>query len=270
MKSKEVPYSIISELKLRLLNTKKLKNFEGNEIPVIVSLTSIPFRLNRLHLVVKSLLIQTNKPKKIILWLDSSLENKIPNNLKRLFGDIFTIEFTTLNSSHVKLVPTLEKYPNEIIVTCDDDLMYDKDWLKGLYEEHLKSPKDIIAYTLRQIQYDDNNNILPYNQWKLRDLSKPSTFLALGYNGILYPPNSLPKETLNSELYMKLAPKADDLWFKAMAILNKTNIKKVSITPKQNIPIMATQKVSLKKQNVGKLKNNQQWDALVEHFNIKL
>ncbi len=100
MKSKEVPYSIISELKLRLLNTKKLKNFEGNEIPVIVSLTSIPFRLNRLHLVVKSLLIQTNKPKKIILWLDSSLENKIPNNLKRLFSISFILTISRSATSN--------------------------------------------------------------------------------------------------------------------------------------------------------------------------
>ncbi|GEC79436.1 glycosyltransferase [Flavobacterium aquatile] len=270
MKSRQVPYSIYSEVKLRLLNTKKIKNFDGNEIPVIISLTSIPFRLNRLHLVIKSLLLQSSKPKKIILWLDNSLQNKIPNNLKKLYGDIFSIEFTSLNSSHVKLVPTLEKYPNEIIVTCDDDLVYDKDWLKGLYEEHLQHPKDIVAYTIRQIQFDEDNNLLPYNQWKLRDLSKPNTFLALGYNGILYPPNSLPKETLNSELYMKLAPKADDLWFKAMAMLNNTSIRKVKVTPKENIPIMATQKVSLKKQNIGKLKNNQQWEALVEHFNLKL
>ena len=270
MKSRQVPYSICSEVKLRLLNTQKIKNFEGNELPVIVSLTSIPFRLNRLHLVVKSLLIQSSKPKKIILWLDNSLQNKIPSNLKKLYGDIFSIEFTSLNSSHVKLVPTLEKYPNEIIVTCDDDLMYDKNWLKGLYNEHLEHPKDIIAYTLRQIQFDENNNLLPYSKWKLNDLSNPSTFLALGYNGILYPPNSLPKETLNDKIYMKLAPKADDLWFKAMALLNKTNIRKVNTIPKENIPIMATQKVSLKKLNIGKFKNNQQWEALVEHFDLKL
>lgn len=270
MKSKEVPYSIFFEAKLRLLNTKKLKNFNGNELPLIVSLTSIPFRLNRIHLVIRSLLYQTQKPKKIILWLDNSLQNKIPSNLKKLYGDIFTIEFTSLNSSHVKLVPTLEKYPNEIIVTCDDDLMYDKNWLKGLYEEHLKYPKDIIAYTLRQIQFDENKKLLPYNQWKLNDLSKPSTFLALGYNGILYPANSLPKETLNSELYMKLAPKADDLWFKAMALINNTGIRKVNKLPEYIIPIMATQKVSLKKVNIGKYKNNQQWEALEQHFNLKL
>mgnify|MGYP006199790323 CR=1 FL=1 len=270
MKSKQVPYSIYSEAKLRLLNTKKIKNHNGNELPVIVSFTSIPFRLNRIHLVVRSLLNQTKRPKKIILWLDQSLENKIPNNLKKLYGDIFSIEFTSLNSSHVKLVPTLEKYPDEIIVTCDDDLMYDENWLQGLYEEHLKHPKDIVAYTLRQIQFDENKNLLPYNKWKLNDLSKPNTFLALGYNGILYPPHALPKEAVNAELYMKLAPKADDLWFKAMAMLNNTNIRKVTSIPKENIPIMATQKVSLKKLNVGQLKNNQQWEALVEYFNLKL
>ncbi|MBD3724228.1 MAG: glycosyltransferase [Flavobacteriaceae bacterium] len=250
--------------------TKKIKNHNGNELPVIVSFTSIPFRLNRIHLVVRSLLNQTKRPKKIILWLDQSLENKIPNNLKKLYGDIFSIEFTSLNSSHVKLVPTLEKYPDEIIVTCDDDLMYDENWLQGLYEEHLKHPKDIVAYTLRQIQFDENKNLLPYNKWKLNDLSKPNTFLALGYNGILYPPHALPKEAVNAELYMKLAPKADDLWFKAMAMLNNTNIRKVTSIPKENIPIMATQKVSLKKLNVGQLKNNQQWEALVEYFNLKL
>ena len=33
---------------------------------------------------------------------------------------------------------------------------------------------------------------------------------------------------------------------------------------------MYTKKVSLKKLNVGQLKNNQQWEALVEYFNLKL
>ena len=45
-----------------------------------------------------------------------------------------------------------------------------------------------------------------------------------GVGGVLYPPNCLYKDILNEELFMKLAPKADDVWFWAMAVLNHTKI----------------------------------------------
>ena len=68
---------------------------------------------------------------------------------------------------------------------------------------------------------------------------------------------------------MELAPRADDLWFKAMAILNNTP----TITPKNKsrtpIPIIGSQKVALKKTNIGADKNRVQWQALVDHFNFK-
>ncbi len=270
MKSKEVPYSMFYESKYRLLNTEKLKFKSGDELPVIVSLTTIPFRLNRVFVTVRSILNQSKKPAKIILWLHESLKNKVPKNLKKLEGEIFSVQFTPLNSSHVKLIPTIAKYPNQVIVTCDDDLMYDENWLKGLYDQHLKNPSAIIAHKVRQIQYDENHKPLIYNKWKLSDINKPETFLALGSSGILYPANCFIDQVLDDELYMKLAPKADDLWFKAMAILSNRTIVKTDFEPKKTYPRMATQKVSLKKQNIGQNKNNRQWDALVDYFQLKV
>ncbi len=34
----------------------------------------------------------------------------------------------------------IEKYPNAIIVTADDDLYYKKHWLKELYELYVSKP----------------------------------------------------------------------------------------------------------------------------------
>ena len=45
--------------------------------------------------------------------------------------------------------------------------------------------------------------------------------------GVLYPPGSLYKDVLNEELFMKLCPTADDIWFWSMAILNNTKIRVV-------------------------------------------
>lgn len=270
MKSREVPYSMFYESKFRLMSAEKLKAKTGKEIPVIVSLTTIPFRLNRVFVTVRSILNQTQKPEKIILWLHDSLKNKIPKSLKKLEGELFSIQFTPLNSSHVKLVPTLAEYPDKIIVTCDDDLMYDENWLKGLYEKHLEHPTAIIAHKVRQIQFDENHKPLTYTKWKLSDNNKPETFLALGSSGVLYPKNCFTNQVLNEDLYMELAPKADDLWFKAMTIISGRTIVKTNFDPENTYPRMATQKVSLKKQNIGQNKNNLQWEALVDYFKLEV
>lgn len=270
MKSREVPYSMFYESKFRLMNAEKLKSKTGNELPVIVSLTTIPFRLNRVFVTVRSILNQSQKPAKIILWLHESLKDKIPAQLKKLEGEIFSIQFTKLNSSHVKLVPTLAEYGDQIIVTCDDDLMYDKNWLKGLYNQHLKNPTAIIAHKVRQIQFDENHQPLTYSKWILTDSNKPETFLALGSSGVLYPANCFIDQVLDDQLYMQLAPKADDLWFKAMTMLSGREIIQTEFEPENTYPRMATQKVSLKKQNIGQNKNNLQWKALVDYFKLKV
>ncbi len=48
MKLKELPLSVYFELKLKLLNTNKLKS--QSDLPLIVSLTSIPSRLKKVNI----------------------------------------------------------------------------------------------------------------------------------------------------------------------------------------------------------------------------
>ena len=115
---KELPPSLFHSLRLSLIPRSKLLSVRKEQLPVIVSLTSIPARFKRLHLVIRSLLTQSHHPKKIVLWINDEIKDKIPEKLLKLQGEIFQICYSPLNCSHRKLIHSLEKYPGEIIITC--------------------------------------------------------------------------------------------------------------------------------------------------------
>jgi hypothetical protein len=48
---------------------------------------------------------------------------------------------------------------------------------------------------------------------------KPESYFPTGVGGILYPPKCFHKDIADKELFLKLAPNADDIWFWAMACL---------------------------------------------------
>ncbi|MEJ1223448.1 glycosyltransferase [Sediminicola sp. 1XM1-17] len=272
MKVKEIPVSIYHTLRLLSKMEGDLKNNDRKEVPVIVSLTSIPSRLQTLHIVIRSLLDQEVVPKKILLWLNDSLKDDIPQKLSKLLSDRFEIRFSELTCSHRKLIHSLELYGNEIIVTCDDDLIYRRNWLKLLYQEHLEYPKQVIANQTRYIRTSSEGEILPYKQWTYpnQGTRNPKAVIPIGAGGVLYPPKALYSEATNKDLFLQLTPKADDLWFKAMSTLQGTLSREASKKADYPIPILGSQKESLKSTNIDKDKNRTQWLAVSEHFKITL
>ncbi len=267
---KELPLYILNSLRLSAIPQSRLIRRDKEQLPVVVSLTSIESRLTSLHLVIRSLLTQSHLPQKIVLWLNHDLKSRIPKSLSKLQSDLFEIRYTKLKSSHKKLIHSLEAFPDKVIITCDDDLMYRKDWLYLLYTNHLSYPDRIIGNTTLHINFDEEGKVLPSKQWRSANTEEinDKAFVAIGAWGILYPPGSLNDKVLDSDLFMKLAPYSDDFWFKAMGQLNGTKTMQAEITPKEPIPIAGTQKVSLKKLNLGMEKNDMQWKALSEHFGL--
>ncbi|GAA4976629.1 glycosyltransferase [Algibacter aquimarinus] len=271
MKLSEIPISLYNSVKLHLTPVKKLKTSNKQRLPVIVSLTSIPSRIKTLHITIRSLLSQDILPEKIILWLNDSYKNNIPNQLKKLLDDTFEIRFSPYTFSHRKLIHTIENFPNSIIITCDDDLIYHPTSLKLLYKEHLKNPNVVIGNRCRRITYDSNNNALPYLQWPFatKTYKDEKLLMPVGAFLVLYPPRVFDERFNNIELINKLAPKADDLWFKAMSLLNNTLSIQVTKKPYFPIPIIATQKYSLKKINTVRDYNRIQWEQITNYFNLK-
>jgi hypothetical protein len=219
---------------------------------------------------VRSILAQEMKPKKIALWLHNSFKGNLPKSLSKLEGDIFNVYYSKHDFSHLKLIESLNHFPSETIVTIDDDLMYPPDFLKLLYNSHLEHPKDIISNQVREILFDENGHPLPYIEWH-HILTQPENakfVMPLGVFGVLYPPNSLDNRVTDVRLLTELAPKADDLWFKAMSILNKTTSRVASQTSTNPVLILGTQKIALKRTNKLQDFNRVQWLRIMEYFNI--
>lgn len=271
MKLKELPLSWWTARKLAMANVRQLERKHEPTLPVIVSLTSIPSRLDIIHLTIRSLLLQSQRPEKIILWLNEQLREKLPSSLSELRSSMFEIRYVDLTCSHRKLIHSLEAFPEKIIVTCDDDLMYDASWLARLYQDHLRYPQAIIAHECRLIAFSAAGQPAAYNQWKTEsrtDFSAP-WLMPIGYGGVLYPPHCLHVDVQNRELFLQLTPKADDLWFKAMSYRAGTETRRSSNPGKKPIPIIASQKESLKKTNVRQDGNYLQWLALCEHYKFQ-
>lgn len=267
---KELPLSILWTFRLSVIPARNLKKQQKEVVPVVVSLTSIPSRLKTLHLVIRSLLNQDVSPKKIVLWLHRELESTLPDSLRKLVCERFEIRFSTLTCSHRKLIHSLEAFPEEVIVTCDDDLMYRKDWLSLLYAEHLQNPTRIIGNHTVHINHDRDGNPMPFRTWRepVGGKTNPWALTPIGAWGVLYPPHSLSDQVQDPEKFMELAPRADDLWFKAMALLKGTISLQASQRPNEPIPIGGTQKVALKKENLGMDKNTAQWQALEDAYGL--
>jgi len=271
VKLKELPKSIYHTTRLAHKPIDKFGLENKERVPLVVSLTSIPSRLKKLHIVIRCLFDQTVLPQKILLWLHESLKGHIPKKLLDLEGALFEIRYTHMEVSHKKLIHTIPLFPELPIVTCDDDFIYHPQWLQSLYEAHQMHPETVLANHIRTIGYDDSGMLLSYKQWVF-DSHKgqnPRLFLAIGGKGVLYPPRALFEQFDDEDLFMKLAPKADDLWFKAMELLQGTPVR---LSPKpmdEPIPIAGTQGVSLKKENISEDKNRNQWLALEKHFKLK-
>ena len=204
--------------------------------------------------------------------MHKDLKGNLPIRLTTLIDPIFEIHYSELTCSHRKLVLTLEKYPEHTIITCDDDVIYHQNWLELLYKEYKQYPDCIIANQVRYIKYDSKGDLLPYKQWVCNTNEKidPKTVLPIGVAGVLYPNNSLSKKVLNQELFLKLTPSADDLWFKAISLLEGTRSKLSESQPKKPIPILNSQKESLKRKNVDEDKNRTQWLAVTNYFKINI
>lgn len=128
------------------LNRKKRKR------QVVISFTSIPSRIESVWITAESLLRQNYKPDKIILWLsEEEFKNKaIPKQLLEQTYRGIEIRFCNNVQSYKKIVYTLKTYPEAIIVTVDDDVIYAESMLRELVKAYHEHPDCICAHRSHQ------------------------------------------------------------------------------------------------------------------------
>jgi len=196
---------------------------------LIVSLTSFPGRINIVHNTLYSIMNQDYKPDMIILWLAESQfpnrEKDLPNTLIELKQFGLTIRWLEKDlKSYKKLIPAIQEYPEDIIITADDDLYYPTYWISSLVESYNENPQDIHCHLITRLKKDGNGiDVVKRTSRMINDASYNNKLL--GGSGTLYPPHTLHVDVTNEILFRKLAPSSDDIWFWGMALRNGTKIR---------------------------------------------
>lgn len=195
---------------------------------IIVSLTSYGKRIHDVAFTIESIMQQSMKANRIVLWLDYSFKGKqLPISLTKLQNRGLEIMFCDDLRSYKKLIPSLKKFPHDAIITIDDDLIYEYDLIERLVRAYQENPNVIHACRIRRMKFK-NSKPLSYNTWKLCQTEgvHKHNFLTSG-GGTLFPPHCFDEEVLNEQVFMDICKFADDVWLTAMALKNGTPINKI-------------------------------------------
>lgn len=219
---------------------------------IIISLTTFPKRLPNIDLCIKSILNQSFKPDRIIIWLGSDTSEEIADKYLgkyREYGVEYYVDKSNNYFSHKKYIYAFKQFKDSIIITLDDDLIYEKNTLKSLVEMYKKYPNCIIARRVHYITFK-NNNLCKYRRWNWEYflLKSPSHRLfATTGAGTLFPPSIYPSlEVCNFDDISKYALTADDVWLNMMAV--KYNIK---VKWAENFFQMPPEVLRVKGENLG-------------------
>lgn len=243
---------------------------------VVVSLTSYPARLPQLHLVIRSLLHQKLAPREIVLYLGNDTRDEdIPSSLRELEKYNFTIKtgYEDLKP-HKKYFFAMAEYPDDVVITIDDDVIYDKDFVQDLYNCYKKYPGCVASRRVHRMIQDTLGNIKSYNdwQWECTQILEPSHQLfSTGCGGALYPPKVLPPETFDAAAIKAHCLNTDDIWLKFMEL--KADVKVVFTNSKVIHPLTVrnTQASALMHTNTaGENRNDINIRAMEDFTGIKL
>jgi hypothetical protein len=236
---------------------------------IIVSLTTYDRRLFEVYLAIESIMQQSLKPNRIVLWLGYELENtEIPIVLKNQQKRGLEINYCKDIKSYKKLIPALKAFPSAVIITIDDDNIYNFDLIENLVNAYKKIPELIFCTKLHRMKLIGRNKLEKYAKWTShyeKFYVSPLNF-PTGNGGILYPPHCFNEEVFNENVFMDICKYADDVWFKAMALLNGVMAQK--IFTHDCLSNYNAQHTSLSSINIGKRMNDIQLKAVFDKYNL--
>ncbi len=240
---------------------------------IIVSFTTYPKRVSTIHKVVDNIASQTKKADAVYLWL---AKEQFPNGeadlpkelLERQKQGLVVLRWCDEDiRSHKKYFYVMQEFPQAIVITVDDDLVYPEDLIQSLFECYLCNPNCVSAMRAHAelVNFSKAGEIMPYEFWLPEYREKiytPSMQLfATSGAGTLYPPNVLDKHAFCKEKFLELCLLADDVWLNAMQLANGTPTVLASNNYFLHI-IGGTQETTLFEENVGSGKNDAQLSAV--------
>lgn len=243
---------------------------------VVVSMTSFPAAIRYAVEAVRSILNGSVLPDKLVLYVTLSQfkENEMPQELLLLANENPVFEIRNYERdirSYRKLIPALIDFPEAIIVTVDDDVRYHPNMLRELLELHAQIPDAVLAHRAKKISVGK-----PYRKWRkwrwyhflFRRIHRSFLNMQTGCAGVLYPPHSQKTDMMDVELFTKLAPSTDDIWFWAAGVANGYPVVPVPFGRNKPKGVGKPKYLSLKTTNFksGVDRNREALEKVLEQF----
>ena len=187
---------------------------------VIVSLTSYPQRIDYVADVVRSLFAQLQLPDLTVLYLS---EDQFPDGVKSLppsltscLGRDFQIRWVGGDMrSHKKYLYAVRDFPEDLVITVDDDIVCRNTLVGDLLSAHTRHPHAVAAIRTHLMEFDFNGVLLPYSSWQMEvgnarpELCDRPSMRLFGTSGA----------GIDTRAIGETCPNADDVWLKAMSTI---------------------------------------------------
>lgn len=245
-------------------------NTEPREEIVIASMTSYPARIPFVHLAIKSLMLQSYKPDRIILWLaeEQFPDKTLPDELTALTAHGLEIIWMHDIYGHKKyFYPVMNQKENEVVITFDDDIVYPIRCIERLMKTHKAFPGCLVCERGQTINRDNLKN--PGRWTTLSDVGVKTPTYSMNPSpggGCLIPFGAFYKDAQNEEIIRKLAYKNDDLWYMFMCAQNGTRMIKTRKYHRSFTTVAGSQVEQMATENVLGNKNVEIMEGLIAAY----
>ncbi len=239
-------------------------------VGLIVAMSSFRGRFKFLARSIKCALTQSRPPEKIVVYLSETDASAISSMgaLRRL--ERFGVEYRTVRGQDwrsYKRLMAFNDFLDSTIVFVDDDLFLRRTLIGDLLNVAENSPNSIISHRANVITYQ-GGALAPYNDWpgvERFEVSNGDLVLSTGA-GTLYPPSNQRQSLVTPEVFLELAPTADDLWLYFAQRNMDTPVICTGAKHRKLIVWFGSQAKALWRTNLAEKANDVQFQRLVARF----
>lgn len=246
-----------------------IPSYDEDKENIVVSLTSTAGRIRNIFPTLYSLTVQTRKPDLIVLWLSKDKDYRM-TVISRIEAMGVVIKYREDLGPNTKYYYAFDEYKNDVVITVDDDIIYDREMTEELYGMYLMHPESVTARRVHKIRFDCDRQPVKYLDWiwEYKDSDEPADDLfATGVGGVLYPPAVIGLKFRENKDFLKICPVCDDVWLKFCEL--SCGIKVCAVKDSGfylDVINQRTQKNSLAPKNVVGGRNDEAIKACAQYF----
>lgn len=196
---------------------------------VIVSLTTTADRIHLSYYSIKSILWQSRTPDTLLVNLSRHPhlnDGGVPVTPAWLSNEPVTVRCVENTGPYRKLLPALSfAESKDIVVTADDDILYQRHWLEALMDLAQRHPGAIVCGKARRMTRTVWGGWQNYQSWPA--VTRQATgqdLLPVGCHGVVYRKDNIDLDFLYDRQFLRLAPRTDDLWFRMASYVMRTPV----------------------------------------------